>query len=70
MIRSDPILLDQNLHFQLRFLFLHYKKGIKTTNEEKTSLGPKISTKQQANLESKIKSSLWCRGRDSNPQEL
>src|SRR3989344_5686175 len=69
-IGSDPILLDQNLHFQLRFLFIHYKKGIKTTKEEISRLGPKISPKQQANLESKLKSSLWCPGEELNLHAL
>ena len=65
-IGSDPILLDQNLQFQLRWLFIRYKKGIRTTNEEKSRLGPKISPKQQANLESKIKSAQE-RTRTSTP---
>lgn len=59
-VGSNPILLDQNLKFQLQFLFLQYKKGIKTTNDEMGSLEPESSLIEQANLKNNLKSSLWC----------
>lgn len=65
-VGSNPILLDQNLQFQLRKLFFYYKKGVKGTKKEKSPLVPKNSSTNQANLDFSQKSSLWCRGQDSN----
>lgn len=56
----NPILPDQNLQFQLHFLFLPYKMGVKTTNDEISWLEPKDSTSEQANLKNNLKSTLWC----------
>ncbi len=61
-IGSDPILLDQNLQFQLRMLFVYYKKGVKTTNEEKGRLSPENGSTEQSNLNFYLKSSLWSPG--------
>ncbi len=59
-VGSNPILLDQKLQFQLRFLFLKYKEGIKKTNEEIKRLVPKNRAIQQTNLKTRLKSSVWC----------
>lgn len=59
-VGSNPILLDQNLQFQLRKLFFYYKKGVEGTREEKSPLVPKNSTSNQSNLDFCQKSSLWC----------
>lgn len=69
-IGSNPILLDQNLQFQLRRLYFYYKKGAEGTRKKVNSLGLKISSSQQANLKEKIKNPLWCRGRESDPHDL
>ena len=65
-IGSKPILLDRNLQFQLQYLFFKYKEGIKRSKKEISRLVPKIKAPEQANLDSYLKSSLWCRGEDSN----
>ena len=65
-VGSNPILLDQNLKFQLRYLFLRYKQGIKSTKDEIKRLEPKISPSDQANLKNFVKSSIWCGQEDSN----
>ncbi len=59
-VGSNPILLDQKLHFQLRYLFLKYKEGAKRTKEEFNSLESNNSLSDQANLKNYVKSSLWC----------
>ncbi len=59
-VGSDPILLDQNLLFQLRMPFIHYKKMVKTIKEEKTPLTSEIGLSEQSNLDFSQKSSLWC----------
>ncbi|MEX2354316.1 MAG: recombinase family protein, partial [Candidatus Woykebacteria bacterium] len=69
-IGSNPILLDQNLRFQLQCLFIKYKKGIKRSKNEISRLVPKLKAPEQANLDSDLKSSLWCRGEDLNLQPL
>ncbi len=69
-VGSKPILLDQKLRFQLQYLFLRYKDGVKRTKKEIRRLVPKKSSLEQSNLDSYLKSSLWCRGRDSNPHDF
>ncbi len=69
-IGSNQILLDQNLMFQLRRLYFYYKEGAQGTREKVSSLGPKISSSQRANLKEKIKNPLWCPGWESNPHDL
>ncbi len=59
-VGSNPILLDQNLQFQLHYLCFQYKRGIKTMNEEKGSLEPTNGMSNQSNLAFSQKSSLWC----------
>jgi len=59
-IGSNPILVDQKLQFQLRYLFFQYKKGIKATTDKINSLVPKERSSNQANLENYLKSSVWC----------
>jgi len=59
-VGSNPILLDQKLHFQLRYLFIKYKEGIKCTKEEIERLEPKNGLSNQSNPENFVKSSLWC----------
>ena len=59
-IGSKPILLDQKLQFQIRYLFFQYKKGVEGKSDKKESLVPKNKSLNQANLENYLKSSLWC----------
>ena len=65
-VGSKPILLDQKLQFQLRYLFIKYKDGIKRTKKEIRRLVTKKSPLEQSNLDSFLKSSVWCRGQDLN----
>lgn len=65
-VGSDSILLDQNLQFQLRMPFIHYKKMVKTIKEQKSPLTLKNGLSDQSNLDFSQKSSLVCRGQDSN----
>lgn len=67
-IYSNLILLDQNLQFQPRYLYIQYKKGVEQTNAEKTRLVPNNGLQNQANLEFSVKNSIWYARRDSNPQ--
>lgn len=59
-IGSNPILLDQKVEFQLRYVFFKYKEGIKRTNEEISRLVPTNCLSDQANLQNFLKSSVWC----------
>ena len=59
-VGSNPILMYQKLNFQLRYLFIHYKEGIKRTKEEIGRLEPEISPINRANLENYLKNSVWC----------
>lgn len=59
-ISLNPILLDQKLQYQLRFVFLKIKEGIKKTNDEIDRLEPQKSPSNQANLKNYLKSSVWC----------
>lgn len=69
-VGSNPILLDQKLQFQLQYLFLKYKKGIKETKAEISRLEPKNSSSDQAKLKNYLKSSLWCPREDLNLHAL
>lgn len=60
-VGSNQIIIDQNLQFQLRRLFFYYKKGAEGIRKKIDSLGPKISSLQQANLKNYVKNPLWCR---------
>lgn len=60
VVGLNPILLDQNLQFQLRWLCFKYKEGIKAMKEEKSPLVPKNGLSNQSNLDFYQKSSLWC----------
>lgn len=60
VVGSNPILLDQNLQFQLRWLCFKYKQGIEAINEEKHPLVPENGLSNQSNLDFSQKSSLWC----------
>lgn len=66
-VGSNPILLNQKLQFQLQYVFYKYKEGIKRTNEETGRLDPKSSPSEQAKVKNFVKSSIWCRGWESNP---
>ncbi len=66
----NPILLDQNLQFQLRYLFYRYKEGVKSTKEEIRRLEPVNSPSEQANLRIYLKSSLWCGREELNLHTL
>ncbi len=59
-VGSNPILLDQKLDFQLRYLFFKYKEGIEKTKDEIKRLEPKDKLSEQANLKYFLKSSIWC----------
>ena len=69
-VGSNPILLEQKLQFQLRYLFLRYKKGIKKTKEKLNPLEPKKSALQRAKTKYYLKSSLWCPGEELNLHAL
>ena len=69
-VGSNPILLDQNLQFQLRYLFFQYKQGIKSTSGGNERLEPKNGSINQANPDFSQKSSLWCRREESNLHPL
>ena len=59
-VGSNPILLDQKLEFQLRYLFFKYKEGINKTKEEIRQFVPENGLQNQSNLKNFLKSSLWC----------
>ena len=65
-IGVNPILLDQELQYQPRFIFLKIKEGIKKTNDKNSRLEPQKTPSDQANLENYLKSSVWCRREDLN----
>ena len=67
-VGSNLILLDHNLEFQPRFLFLKYKEGVKQTKVEIARLVPENGLSYQTNLEDFAKSSIWYRQRESNPR--
>lgn len=69
-IYSNLILLDQNLQFQPRYLFIKYKKGVEQTYAEKTRLEPNKSLINQAKLEFSVKNDIWYTRRDLNPRPL
>ncbi len=65
-IGVNPILLDQKLEYQPRFVFLRLKEGAKKSNDESGRLEPENSPSDRENLKNFVKSSLWCREEDSN----
>ncbi len=65
-IGVNPILLDQKLAYQPRFIFLKIKEGVKKTNDEIDRLEPEKSPSNQANLKNFVKSSVWCPREDLN----
>ena len=65
-IGVNPILLDQKLDYQPRFIFLKIKEGVQKTNDRTGRLEPQKSPINQANLENYLKSSVWCRREDLN----
>ena len=69
-IGVNPILLDQKLDYQPRFVFLKIKEGIKKTNDESNRRDPEKSPSDRANLRNFVKSSLWCRREDLNLHPL
>ncbi len=69
-IGLNPILLDQKLEYQPRFIFLKLKEGAKMSNDKSGPLEPKNSPSDRSNLKSYLKSSVWCRGQDLNLQGL
>lgn len=62
-IGLNPILLDQKLEYQPRFIFLKLKKGAKESNDKSGPLEPENSSSNRDNLKSYLKSSVWCGGR-------
>lgn len=60
-IGVNPILLDQKLAYQPRFIFLKIKEGIEKTNTEINRREPEKSPSDQSNLKNFVKSSVWCR---------
>ncbi len=69
-IGVNPILLDQKLEYQPRFIFLKLKEGAKMSNDKSGPLEPNKSPSDRANLKNFVKSSLWCAREDSNLQAL
>lgn len=69
-IGLNPILLDQKLSYQPRFIFLKIKEGADRSNGGNDPLEPKNSSSDRQNLKSYLKSSVWCRGEESNLHEL
>ncbi len=69
-VGSNPILLDQKLQFQLRYLFIKYKEGAKATKKEIKALVPANGSLNQSNRENFLKSSLWCPGEELNLHAL
>lgn len=65
-VGSNPILLDQKLQFQPRYLFLKYKEGIKKTKEEIDRLEPKNGALIPDKVKNSLKSSVWCGRLDLN----
>ena len=65
-IGVNPILLNQKLEYQPRFIFLKIKEGVKKTNDRTGQLESRKSPSNQANLENYLKSSVWCRREDLN----
>ncbi len=66
VVCSNPILLDQKLQYQLRYLIFKHKEGVEKTNEGKRRFEPVNRLSNQANLNYFLKSSVWCGREDSN----
>ncbi len=69
-IGLNPILLDQKLEYQPRFIFLKLKEGAKMSNDKSGPLEPKNSPSNRGNLKSYLKSSVWCGREDLNLHTL
>ncbi len=69
-VGSNPILLDQKLDFQPRYLFLKYKEGIKKTKEKMYSLVPNNGALVRDKLNIYVKSSIWCPREELNLHAL
>ena len=69
-IGLNPILLDQKLEYQPRFVFMKIKEGVEKTNDKSGRLEPKNSPSDKSNLKSYLKSSVWCRREDLNLHTL
>ncbi len=65
-IGVNPILLDQKLKYQPRFVFLKIKEGANRSNDENNRLEPQNSPSDRQNLKSYLKSSVWCGREDLN----
>jgi hypothetical protein len=65
-IGVNPILLDQKLNYQPRFIFMKIQEGAKKTNDEIDRLEPQNSPSNRADLKNYIKSSVWCAGQELN----
>lgn len=65
-IGLNPILLDQKLEYQSRFVFMKIKEGTQTTNGGNDSLEPENSLSNREDFKNYLKSSVWCRGEDLN----
>ena len=65
-VGSNPILLDQKIQFQLRYLYFKYREGAERMRKEIRPLDPKDNPSEQSNLNFSQKSSLWCPGEESN----
>ena len=59
-VGSNPILLNQEVQFQLQYVFYKYKEGIKRTKEKTGPLDPNSSPSEQAKVKNFVKSSIWC----------
>lgn len=69
-IGLNPILLDQKLEYQPRFIFMKIKEGTETTNSGNDPLEPKNSLSNREDLKNYLKSSVWCGREDLNLQAL
>ena len=65
-IGVNPILLDQKLEYQPRFIFLKIQEGVQKTNDEIDRRVPEKSPSNQADLKNYLKSSVWCSREDLN----
>jgi len=59
-IGVNPILLDQKLDYQPRFIFLKIKDGVKKAIDENGRRDLEKSPSNQTKLKNFVKSSLWC----------
>ena len=69
-IGVNPILLDQKLEYQPRFIFLKIQEGVQKTNDEIDRRVPEKSPSNQADLKNYLKSSVWCGREELNLHTL